>query len=151
MIKDKRFTTWFLVLTVVVIWGTIIYKALRRNPETKQDREISFVQPQKSVNAKYKYALQINYPDPFTRKDESLSKKDKNADIKKAPPVIWPNMKYNGRISTNADVRAHITCEGSSFIIKPGEIFAENCVVKTICNDSVLIAKANEKKWYKKK
>ena len=148
--KDKRITTWFLILTVVVIWGTIIYKALRRNTETKQDREISIVLPQKNVNAKYKYALQLNYPDPFTRKDENLSKKEKQVDTKKLSPVIWPNMKYNGRISTNAVVRAHISCEGSSFILKPGEMFAENCVVKTICNDSVLIAKANEKKWYKK-
>lgn len=150
MIKDKKYTIWFLVLSVALIWGTIIYKAIKRNPETRQVNELLIDQPQKSVREKYKYTLLLDYPDPFSRQDEVIVKKEYSAVSKKIKPTNWPNLKYNGRISTKVDVRAHFSFEKSSLIIKPGEIFADDCVVKTIYADSVLIVKAHEKKWYKK-
>ncbi len=150
MIRDKRVTTWVLVISVALIWGTIIYKAIRRNPDPKVNSKIIISPLTKNMKEKFAYKLLLNYPDPFFRISEVNDKSQANTIAKKAVPINWPNLKYNGCISNKEDVRVHITYEESSFILKPGEAFAENCVVKKICSDSVLIVKGNEKKWYKK-
>lgn len=150
MIRDKRITTWVLVISAVLIWGTIIYKAIRRNPDSKVNSEIIISPSVKSMKEKFTYKLLLNYPDPFFWVSEVNKKSQTSTIAKKVAPINWPNLKYNGCVSNKEEVRVHITCEESSLILKPGEAFAENCVVKRICSDSLLIVKGNEKKWYKK-
>jgi hypothetical protein len=150
MMKEKRLTIWFLIVAVVLIWGTIIYKVISRNPDTIANSGTQILRSEKSVKGKFVYTLLLNYPDPFFRNNVSPPKKGDGVIQRKVIPVSWPNLRYNGRIASKEDVRIHITCGESSLIVKTGEIFTDNCMVKMICPDSILIAKGNEKKWYKK-
>lgn len=151
MIRDKRITTWVLAISVVLIWGTIIFKAFRRDSDAKVSAGTMIVHSGKSAKEKFVYKLLLDYPDPFLgANDEHLKKNQNGAVARKAIPVNWPNLKYNGCVSNKEVVRVHITYNESSLIVKPGEVFAQNCVVKTVNPDSVLIVKENEKKWYKK-
>ena len=86
MMKDKRVTIWFLVISVILIWGTIIYKATRRNPDTQVKSEVMLRHTGKRVKDKFEYTLLSNYPDPFFRTTEVPRKNENLAIAKKATP-----------------------------------------------------------------
>ncbi len=150
--KNKKITTCFLVLAVLLIWGIIIYKVVTRGSEKTPVTEVKSVTKDKLPVKEFEYKLLLNYPDPFFPQKEyhKESQKSDNPGAIQTVTINWPNLKYYGCILSGGQIRALIGVEGKSQIVKPQDVLAGQFVLRQIMNDSILITSGNEKKWFKK-
>ena len=149
--KNKKITTWFLAFAVLLVWGIIIYKIVMRNSEKMPLIQVKPAKEGKRAVKEFDYQLLTDYPDPFfPGRKHQTGNKGSNSILQKKASAIWPNMKYFGCISNGEQVRAMVSLDGKSVILKPQDMLKDQFVLKQIRNDSILIASRNEKKWYKK-
>lgn len=149
--KNKKITTWFLAFAVLLVWGIIIYKIVMRSSEKMPMHQVKPVKEDKRPVKEFEYQLLTDYPDPFfpSRKYQTENRRS-NSNPRKEASVIWPGLKYFGCISSGEQIRAMVSLEGKSVILKPQDVLKDQFVLKQITNDSILIASGDEKKWYKK-
>ena len=157
LLNNKKITTFFLVFAVLLIWGIIFYKIINRNPDSvKLHQPIRMIDNQ--ILPDKEYNLLLNYPDPFrlSRKTESLNRSDnfvnksKATDSNNIDTVSWPEIKYNGFVSSNNETRIHLTYNGLRLIMKQGESFGQQFKIETVTKDSILITRKHEKQWFKR-
>ena len=150
--KNKKITTCFLALAVLLIWGIIIYKVVMHGSEKTPVIEVKSGTSDKLAAKEFEYKLLLDYPDPFfpQRKYHEESQKSNNPGAIQTVTINWPNLKYYGCISSEEQIRALVAVEGKSLILKPMNVLAGQFVLKQIMNDSILIVAGNEKKWFKK-
>ena len=150
--KNKKITTVFLIIAVTLVWGTIIYKVLKRDTEQTGLKNTGPVKKEEKVQNRSGYHLLLNYADPFSLEKEPVytTQGEGPATAPLPEKTNWPGIKYNGMVSSVMGIKASITVEGKSLILESGAIFNNLFSVAKIDNDSILIVQENEKKWFKK-
>ncbi|MDD4193266.1 MAG: hypothetical protein PHI28_18165 [Mangrovibacterium sp.] len=149
--KNKKITTWFLAFAVLLVWGIIIYKIVMRSSEKVPMPQVKPAKEGKRAVKEFDYQLLTDYPDPFfPGRKHQTENKGSNSNPRKEASVIWPGLKYFGCISNAEQIRAMVSLDGKSVILKPQGVLKGQFVLKQITNDSILIASKNEKKWYRK-
>ncbi len=150
--KNKKITTVFLIIAVILVWGTIIYKILKRDTGQTGKGNAGPMKKEEPVQNRTGYHLLLDYADPFSLEREPAHSSSEEGPATGPLPekAVWPGIKYNGMVSSVMGIKASITVEGKSLILKTGDNFDNLFSVAKIDNDSILIIKENEKKWFKK-
>lgn len=152
--KNKKFTYYVLVPSVIVVWGLIIYKIV-----VKDNGVANKYIPQTSDRTQIKtedieYSLLDNYPDPFLAKKEVVVHKKPtvtataNKTVQQQQP--WPTIKFNGYVVNGNVVKAHVTINGENKILKTNEPVLEGYTISVITNDSILVKHSSGMKWFHK-
>ena len=125
--------TGFLLVTVILIWGIIILKVVRRSRPVEEPLvENRIKEPVKNAS---KDSLQLNYRDPFLGefvriKEVKKSSQSQAKDIRKEPelPPV-PDFIFKGLIGNGVEQRAMVLKNGSLHILGLGEMIGEFKVI----------------------
>jgi len=161
--KNKKVQV-VLIIVVLLIWGTILYKFLFYNDD-EQKSEIVFRNEKEKENTNIipdTFNLLCNYNDPFlsgvvfheniTESADDKESETKLPEIKNViKPVVWPELKYCGLIQ-------NIKSESKTGLLKINKkeyVIYENFIVKDIVvvkvyNDSIILKLEEEIKTLKK-
>ena len=125
--------TGFLLVTVILIWGIIILKVVRRSRPVEEPLvENRIKEPVKNAS---KDSLQLNYRDPFLGefvriKEVKKSSQSQAKVIRKEPelPPV-PDFIFKGLIGNGVEQRAMVLKNGSLHILGLGEMIGEFKVI----------------------
>lgn len=125
--------TGFLLVTVILIWGIIILKVVRRSRPVEEPLvENRIKEPVKNAS---KDSLQLNYRDPFLGefvriKEVKKSSQSQAKDIRKEPelPPV-PDFIFKGLIGNGVEQRAMVLKNGKLHILSIGEMIGEFKVI----------------------
>lgn len=161
---NKKHTQILLLITVISLWGIIIYKAYNflYNPESEIVSN-SFARPAKQAQEETDtLRLLLNYGDPFGIQktqtypviNTSIKLNPKNPRKTEPPvlPVSIPALNYQGLIynpkkSVNVGI---VSSKKESLLLKQGDT-VEGWVVKELRKDSLSISHKNQVVWIRKK
>ena len=156
--KNKK-TTYILLVAVVALWGTIVYKFFSGGDE---EFEVEYVKPKKQVHIPSStmpdtFDVVANYRDPFfgkvykkkqnTHVVKKPLKQVKKKEEKKEPEIVvhWPRLDYRGLINSETKSVGLILYEGKERIIMPGDSL-EGIYVKALTADSVALSFMGEER-----
>lgn len=168
--KNKTIT-YVLLLFVLIIWGTIVYKVFFYSEPTEEIYNIDNVNANKTLtDIPDTFSLSLNYVDPFLKesRQSSYSKKEnntvgtskkksnnhpsstnRNVTTNPSTGIVWPKIKYEGMIKNNTNVTAIVSINGSSYFLKNGEK-AQDILIQSITNDSIAVSYQKNIKIIKK-
>lgn len=156
--KNKRTTTYFLVISVAVVWGMIVKKILKNVSEPAVNvPSVHIAQPKSNaITPEDSITLSAAYRDPFLDYKvpaNLLEKQEKPGDV--APvkiPVQWPKIEYEGVIyRKNSPGKLFLLkIENAEFIVKEKEHFYQQLTLLKGNKDSLFIENKDERLWFKK-
>ena len=122
---SKNQKTYLLLLAVVIIWGAVglqIYNYA--NPdEPEPDVLVAQKFVPKVVDKTESYSIQPDYRDPFFGKlYKKPVPKPTRKKVKSKPPVVFPNIAYNGVIKAGKKRTYLITIGTSQVIFAPKQV-----------------------------
>lgn len=168
--KNKTIT-YVLLLLVLIIWGTIVYKVFFYSEPTEELYNIDNLNTTKTItDIPDTFSLSLNYVDPFLKesrqstyikKENNIISKSKekknyhpsstnrNTESNHSIGIVWPKIKYEGMIKNNTNVTAIVSINGSSYFLKNGEI-VHDILIQSITNDSIIVSYQKNIKTIKK-
>jgi hypothetical protein len=159
----SKVMVYLLICAVAMVWGIILHKVFFKHEEESFSVELRPKAPLVAYN-RYEtkpdtFNLVLSYRDPFLNKP---AQKDNVNDVKEktafvpvtwagtSPKVVWPEIKYNGRIVNPRSKKAVaiMSVDGAERMIEEGQTFGG---VKLVKNrpDSILIQWNGLKKYIK--
>ncbi|WP_346882334.1 hypothetical protein [uncultured Algibacter sp.] len=160
---DKKYLNGILILFLVVIWGSLIYKYFGNSTSLDQGvySENIGVNITKDYGiAKDTFKLKLATRDPFgvsrpyTIKTNTKPSIKKQASAKKPvinKPLAWPTITYHGFVKANNSVTPLILLKINNRVYKKREkdIVNDITLVKSY-NDSLIVSLNNNKKTIKR-
>lgn len=164
--KNKSLT-YLLLAATVVLWSWIVYTVFDYTTESAEPtiQKHYTAKPVATVD-KTIYALQLNYQDPFLKKEAAaytshatsgnasfqIKKTSPSVAVVKADPIPTKTIKYLGRIANKKSKSkpvAILSIEGMEYMMKEGETKQEVLLLKVL-PDSVWIKSDNKKRYVRK-
>jgi hypothetical protein len=125
---NKQQKTYFLLFTVLIIWGIIGYQIyIRLNPPITKLEKIelknTFVPQQNIENTLYE--LSTTYRDPFLGEFPKKKNRNRKRIVKPKTTVPFPSVVYNGVIGGGKSKSYILTINGRQDIVKLGKTFQD--------------------------
>lgn len=159
--KNKK-NLYFLIPTVLFIWGFIIYRIVDFTSEGETDyAPKTYATPLRETRENEQYQLKARYPDPFLKQlaGTAIDSGDEEVEIEEAAPQTEnavdaqqsPDILYRGFINeSGTDARiALLVIEGKEVFLKSGTPF-QAYVIDQIKRDSVAISSETGSHWVRK-
>lgn len=128
--KNKK-SIYFLLPTVLLIWGAVLYQFFSYSNDDGQIEVLTRTIDFKPLSLKERdtFSIDVYYRDPFLGKmylpenGNIVNKKTKRT-IKKEEPIVWPSIIYKGIVS---DVKEKnkvfmLIINGKTFLMKKGDV-----------------------------
>lgn len=170
---NKKQKTILLLVVAAIVWG---YTGLKwfnyfsaNNEDTVFYEESQSVVPDLIFKDKKDYTLDLNYSDPFLKKNKSKkivkqyssspsnsiphpNMQQKRNIAKPPPPPVykWPEMIYSGFILSKGDKLGLLNISGKDILVNQGDVY-QNIKIKNIFSDSIQLVHEKEIKTIKKK
>lgn len=149
--KNKKFTYFVLLPSVLFIWSLIVYKILdSKNADYTPTESFNKKQKSEDIIENEDYQLLNNYQDPFFSQQPYSDELFDAGDEVIVPQKKWPAIRFNGYIVNGTKVRCHMTINNEDKILQEKEKFAEDFIISKITPDSVKVSSESDSKWYKK-
>ncbi len=128
--KNKK-SIYFLLPTVLFIWGTVLYQFFSYSKDDEQIEISSGTINLKPLSLKERdtFSIDVYYRDPFLGKmylpvNHKIVNKKSQKNIKIEEPIVWPSIVYKGIVS---DVKEKnkvfmLIINGKTFLMKKGDV-----------------------------
>lgn len=123
----KKILTGVLLIAVVLVWGSVIYRVIKGGRPVKVSSESAVTQM--SETNENRNSLKLNYRDPFLGEFVRATKpaaKSAIPDVAKAPEVVpVPDFVFKGVIGNESGRRASVLKGGLLYLVSCGEKIGE--------------------------
>jgi hypothetical protein len=161
--NSKKKTTIFLILTIV-IWGIVIWRFFDLQNTQGSVPTIGLKEYTKKTKKSSKtYEYSFNYSNPFDLSSDRKRKKANQENKEKKIPVqkqivhtpvkvqpVFPDIKYLGNMESNQNKTTYLIDLDGDIISLSGPDSIDNCFVKHLYADSIILSLDDRQKTIKK-
>lgn len=146
--KSKK-SLYILLPIVIGIWAMVIYQFISFGHAEVQLMQMQQVKPLQdlTIQKQDKDPIVVDYRDPFLGKIYSKKKKKGYKTKTVKPPVVWPQIKYKGLVSSGKNTIYMVMINNKDEILKLGNS-KEDVVLKKASKKSITVQYKGEHKEF---